>query len=178
MAAKNSGSPSFRPRFPLSEIPKWAGRYDYPGEPELIAGPVATAKERGYLEYPDFVAIAEWKSSRPRKRVAKNPPALVEEITRVALASATSRRLSIEVLTLLDGVSWPTASVILHFCHSEPFPILDFRALWSLSVDVPTQYTFPFWNAYTEFTRRLAREAATDMRTLDRALWKYSELHQ
>ena len=28
-------------------------------------------------------------------------------------------RLRIEILTLLDGVGWPTASVILHFYHKE-----------------------------------------------------------
>lgn len=178
MANKRPQPASFRLRFSLSEIRMWAARYDYPGEPELIAGPVATAKKRGYLQYSEFVAIAGWKSARPRQRVASNAPALVEEITRVALAPATSPRLSIEVLTILDGVSWPMASVFLHFCHPKPFPILDFRALWSLSVDVPSQYTFSFWSAYTKFTRQLAKDAHADMRTLDRALWKYSEINQ
>ncbi len=36
------------------------------------------------------------------------------------------------VLRFLDGVEWPTASTILHFCGARPYPILDYRALWSL----------------------------------------------
>jgi len=170
--------PKFNPRFPDAEIRTWASQYDYPGELELIAGPVAAAKRRGWLKYDEFVAIAEWKSSRPRKQIAGNAPDLVREITTIAFSPKTSPRLSIEILTILDGVAWPTASVFLHFCHPEPYPILDYRALWSLSVDVPSQYTFPFWEAYVEYTRRMARKARVDMRTLDRALWKYSELHQ
>jgi hypothetical protein len=75
------------------------------------------------------------------------------------------------------AVGWPTASTILHLCHKDPYPILDFRALWSLSTEVP-DYRYPFWEAYTAFTRAMATLADVDMRTLDRALWKYSELHQ
>ncbi len=39
---------------------------------------------------------------------------------------------------MLDGVSWLIASVILHFCHSDPYPIIDFRSLWSVSLEVPS----------------------------------------
>jgi hypothetical protein len=169
---------SFKLRFPNSELEKWAALYDYPGEPELIAGPVALARARGYLKRDEFLAIGEWKSPRNRKRHAANSPELVEEITRLSLAPTTSPRLAIEALTLLTGVEWPTASVVLHFCHRDPFPILDFRALWSLSVDVPSQYNYQFWHEYSDFTRSLAKTTAISMRTLDRALWKFSEIHQ
>ena len=170
--------PSFRPRFALSTIRKWAAQYEYGGEAELISGPVAAARKRGYLALDEFRAFGEWKSPRPRKRIASNSAELVREITTIALAPKTSPRLAIEILTLLDGVSWPTASVILHFCHPTPYPIVDFRALWSLSSDVPAQYTFPFWDAYVSFTRAMATDASVDMRTLDRALWQYSKVHQ
>lgn len=121
--------------------------------------------------------MAEWKSRRPRKWFSSNAAPLVEEVTRIALDPTSSPRVAIGVLTLLSGVGWPMASVILHFCHSEPYPILDVRALGSLSVPEPSQYTFPFWEAYVAFTRQMATEARVDMRTLDRALWKYDELH-
>lgn len=168
----------FKPRFPGSEIGKWSALYDYPGEGELIAGPVAAAKKRRYLTFEEFIAIAEWKSPRPRKHYLTNQPSFVEEVTRVALAATTSPRLAIESLTILEGVSWPTASVFLHFCHSEPYPIMDFRALWSLSTEVPAKYSFAFWDEYADYTRAIASEWRVDMRSLDRALWKYSELHQ
>jgi len=55
----------FELRFPIADIPKYAGLYDYPGEAELIAGPVARARTRGRLTYEEFLAIGKWKSQRP-----------------------------------------------------------------------------------------------------------------
>ncbi|HQL94014.1 MAG TPA: hypothetical protein PL005_05005, partial [Candidatus Hydrogenedentes bacterium] len=81
--------------------------------------------------------------------------------------------------TLLAGVSWPTASVFLHFAFPEKYPILDFRALWSLNIDPPPkQYTFPFWKEYADFCRNLSGEAGVSLRTLDKALWMYSKRYQ
>ena len=82
------------------------------------------------------------------------------------------------LLTCLTGVSWPTASVILHFFHPDPYPIMDFRALWSVSLKVPAQYTFEFWWEYVKFCRGIASRSRVDMRTLDRALWQYSKERQ
>ena len=80
------------------------------------------------------------------------------------------------MLTLLDGVSWPTASVILHFCSARPYPILDYRALWSLSCEATAvDYDFGLWWDYVRTTRELADEMGLSMRTLDRALWAYSK---
>ncbi len=168
----------FRLRFPQDQIERWAARYSYPGESKLIAGPVAAGRQRGFLTKPEFLEIARWKTPRSQSRCARNAPAFVKEVTKIALAPSTSPRLRIECLRLLDGVDWPTASVILHFCHRHPHPILDFRALWSLSCDVPKQYKFPFWLAYATFCKELSAKARCDMRSLDRALWQYSKENQ
>lgn len=168
----------FRLRFPEDQIPHWASRYEYAGEAELIAGPVTSARARGFLLKPEFLQIARWKSPRSSSRCAKNESAFVEEVTRLALAPATSARLRIECLTLLSGVSWPTASVILHFCHREVYPILDFRALWSLQCAVPNTYGYMFWVDYVAFARDLCETVGRDIRTVDRALWQYSKEHQ
>jgi hypothetical protein len=82
---------------------------------------------------------------------------------------------------LLEGVAYPTASVILHFLHRDPYPILDVRALWSVSADAPASeraYGFEFWSAYVDYTRELASQRGVSMRTLDRALWQYAFEHQ
>ena len=172
-------TPLFWLRFPENEIAKWAALYDYPGEEELTSGPVAVARERGYFDLDAFLAIGEWKSARPRKRRTSNSAEYVHEVTRLALAPSTSPQLAIEVLTLLAGVDWATASVILHFCHADPYPILDYRALWSAGQDdVPDRYDFAYWAAYTDFTRDITRRNTVSMRILDKALWKYSDLHQ
>jgi len=82
------------------------------------------------------------------------------------------------VLTLLSGVGWPMASVVLHWCHTAPYPILDFRALWSLGVAPLPSYDFPLWRAYTDHCREMAAAAGVSMRDLDRALWQFSKENQ
>ena len=78
---------------------------------------------------------------------------------------------------LLDGVSWPTASAILHFAHRDPYPVLDYRAVWTVGVDSPW-YDYAFWAAYTAFCRALATAHGLTMRELDRALWQFSKDQQ
>jgi hypothetical protein len=99
----------------------------------------------------------------------------VKEVTGAALRSK-NERFKIEVLRLLDGVDWPTASVILHFCDRGQYPIVDVRALWSLGVTTPPAIDFPVWMEYTQFLRGVSADAGVSMRTLDRALWQYSKV--
>ena len=91
---------------------------------------------------------------------------------------AKTERARIETLTIIDGVQWSMASVVLHLFHADPYPILDFRALWSVGLDVPTPYTFEFWWPYVKLCRAIFAERGVDMRTLDRALWQYSKENQ
>jgi hypothetical protein len=166
----------FKLRFPERDVRKWAARYD-----ELFDGPVAVlvprARERGYLTAGELQTIARWKSPRTAPQVARNDDDFVRETTRVAL-STPSRRLRIEALTLLEGVHWPTASVILHLVHSDPHPILDVRALWSVGISPAPAYRFEFWDRYVAFTTATARRLGVSMRELDRALWQYSKEKQ
>ena len=91
-------------------------------------------------------------------------------------APTPDERQRIEALTRLHGVDYPTASVLLHLAHRDSYPIIDFRALWSLGVETPpTAYFFTYWWAYTQACRSLAKDAGVRMRTLDRALWQYSK---
>lgn len=167
----------FELQFDKSEISFWAKRYKYPGE-DGVESSARENKTRGYLTRPEFLALCKWKTERSKSRVAKNPESLILEATRVAL-TAKHEQLHIYPLLALHGVSWPTASVILHFWHSDPYPILDFRALWSLGhAKPPAAYNFDFWWQYTQFCRTLAQECDVSMRVLDRALWQYSSARQ
>lgn len=164
-------------RFEKSRIPYWANRYDYPGDAEVEA--VAREnKQRGSLARKEFLSLCRWKTPRSQPKCARNTEALIREATAIALSTG-HEELRVGALLVLHGVSWPTASVILHFWHNDPYPILDFRALWSLGLDKkPTYYTFDFWWKYVEFCRGLAEECNVSMRTLDRALWQYSAENQ
>lgn len=177
MLAATSQMPRFTLRIPENQLLAWAKRYSYPGEAEIEDGVAPAARARGYLTHDEFLRLCRWKTPRSQSRCAANDPSFVQEVTRVAL-SATHEELKIGVLLLLRGVSWPTASVILHFCDQGKYPILDYRALWTLSTAPPTQYTFPFWWAYTCFTRQLHERTGMSMRMVDRALWQYSKERQ
>jgi hypothetical protein len=167
----------FKLRISENDLARWADLYSYTPESEIEDGVAPAARARGYLTRDEFLRLCRWKTPRSQSRCAANDAAFVEEVTRVAL-SAASEELKIKVLLLLKGVGWPTASVILHFCDRGKYPILDYRALWSLSATPPTQYTFPFWRAYIAFMRQVHLRTALSMRLLDRALWQYSKERQ
>jgi hypothetical protein len=167
----------FQIRFDPAEIPALAARFRT-GESDaaLERDVAAAARAQGYLTRPQLLRVCEWKSPRSRPRCQRNDAALVEETTRLALGAA-SERLRIGLLLLLDGVAYPTASVILHFCHRDRYPILDVRALWSVGAEAGQReggYSFDFWQAYVDYTRELAERQGVTMRVLDRALWQFS----
>lgn len=163
----------------LEELTQLAQTYQarYPSEDhelESLKGPVGA---RGYLAKDQLKTVAGWKSPRAARHIDANSEGYVQEVTQCAL-SAWTERARIEMLTLLDGVQWPTASVVLHFCRPEPYPILDFRALWTFSLEEPSQYRFEFWWQYVEYCREIAHHANLTMRELDQALWQYSSENQ
>ncbi len=167
----------FKLRFPKSKIPYWASRYDYKNEDVICNVLAPKIQKQKYLTKEDFMFLCRWKSPRPTKQYEKNLDYFIKEVTRIALTT-TDPRSSVELLTLLIGVSWPVASVILHFGKDNIYPIMDFRALWSLSIAKPKSYNFELWNAYSTFCKNLAKESGVSMRVLDRALWQYSKEKQ
>ncbi len=160
--------------FGKSQIPKLAERYEYRLDDQTLEELAPMVRKRGLLTKEELRKVAYWKSPRSSGHARKNDEGFVVEITGFAL-STKCERARVESLTLLDGVSYPSASVILHFFHADPYPILDYGALDAISLEVPNEYKFGFWWTYVEFCRKLAKEAGVDMRTLDRALWQYSK---
>ncbi|MEZ0327653.1 MAG: hypothetical protein ACAH95_17280 [Fimbriimonas sp.] len=164
-----------KPRFAREKVEFYAARYSY-GKEEAVSALVPTIRARGFLTLQDLAIVGDWKSPRIRSRLAQNDDKAVREVTRLALASS-SIRLAVHVPQVLTGVGMPVASTLLHWFHRDSFPILDFRALWSLGVE-PQLYTLDFWERYVTATRSLAESWEVDMRTLDKALWQYSAEHQ
>lgn len=164
-------------RCKTSELLRLAVRYQYPLQETTLLDLKETIKKRGFLTKDELRVLARWKAPRSAGHIESNSEEYIKEITTFAL-SAETERARIEVLTNLDGVQWPTASVILHFFHKEHYPIMDYRALWSVSMPKPVQYYFDFWWCYVEFCRELSERTNLDMRTLDRALWQYSKEKQ
>ena len=174
---KSPTSAVFKLRFRENQLERWATTYDYAGESRIVDELAPVARARGYLVRDEFVELARWKSPRPKQLIERNDADLVEKVTRAALSS-DREEIRIGLLQILNGVSWPMASVILHFCSTDDYPILDFRALWTLGYSRPPVYGFPFWWDYTTFVRALKQRSGLDMRTIDRALWAYSAAKQ
>jgi hypothetical protein len=108
-------------KFHVDEIESVAGRYQYLiSETDLIALKEKVV-QRGHLTKNELALVAYWKSPRSSKHARKNSEDFVFEITRFVFGTDCERA-RIESLTLLDGVSWPTASVILHLFHKDPYP--------------------------------------------------------
>ena len=156
---------------------KLAQRYQYESDEVDLSDLKANIDVRGYLTKAELRTVARWKSPRSAGYMEKNSDDYIQAVSRIAL-TAREERIRIEVLTLLDGVNWPTASVVLHFFHKDRYPIVDFRALWSVSMDVPNQYRFGVWWEYVKYCRTLATRAHLTMRQLDQALWQYSKENQ
>lgn len=163
----------FKLRFRESRIQHYAERNTNDLSELIAIG--RKAGPRGYLTRDEFLTICVKKSPRPRIHYESNGAGLIEEVTAISFAEKTSEQVRIQILQILSGVSWPVASYILHFCTEDQYPILDFRALESLSIEKLPLYTFEFWNEYTAFCRDLAHRNRISMRTLDAALWGYSK---
>ncbi len=170
--------PAFRLRFPIEEVPVWADRYSYADDAD-VESIGKEAGRRGWYTADEFLAVAQWKTrGRSHHLCEMNTEAAVRDATAGALATRDERERVI-ALVHLHGVQLPTASVLLHLARPRLYPIIDFRALWSLGVDMPPAfYSFPFWWAYTQACRSLAAQAGVSMRRFDRALWQYSKLNQ
>jgi len=163
----------FSPRVPKPDLVAAVADYDVSQDTEALAvGKVA--QQVGHVTREQLVALVRWKSPRSISRAQANRPEFVREVTSASFG-AGDEQLRVEVLTLLRGVGWPTASVILHFCVPDQYPILDIRALWTLGLDQVPTYNFAFWENYTAYCQELAVDMHLSMRDLDRALWQYSK---
>jgi hypothetical protein len=169
----------FKLQMPASKIRHYAKLYSYSGSD--IATDLPHLKREimkaRRLTKEQLLTVCRWKATRSASNAENNTPAYVKRITEFSF-STSDERARVESLTLLDGVGWPTASTILHLFHGDKYPILDFRALWSVGIKPPRQYSFEFWWQYTLFCRKLAHKAGVRMRTLDKALWQFSKEKQ
>ena len=134
-------------------------------------------KNKGFSTLDEFRTLSDWKSPRIRKHILSNSDETIQKVTKDVLGTK-SELTHIGSLLLLKGVSYPMASAFLHLCHKIKYPIIDYRALWTLGYDELPKYNINFWLLYVNFTRNLANKHNLNMRTFDRALWGYSKKYQ
>jgi hypothetical protein len=162
-------------RFPVRTIAALATAYRDDREAAAFAAGRRIAG--GGRSRRDLTDIIEWKTrGRGRSRSLGNSDEEIADALDLALAARTERAAT-AVLTGLVGVDVPVASAILTAIDPMRFTVIDFRALFSLAVERDT-YSVAFYLEYLAACRRIAAEAGTDLRTLDRALWQHSKDRQ
>ena len=133
----------------------------------------------GYLTKPELRRMAGWKRYTLPSLIDNNPDGHVEKITTEAFRPGDDWEKLKKLISYyegLAGVRESVASVILHLYDDGDYPVLDEHALWSLTIDnTKVAYDEPFWKKYVEFCRAKAKCHGVCMRTLDRALYKFSE---
>lgn len=162
-------------RFPESEILCWANGYtEHQGhkEQELI-DLKSEIQKRGYLTKEELYETARWKSHRTADLTKENPDACIKAISEEAFRIADDVE-KLKTLTDLRGIGRPTASAILHLFDKRQYPMLNYRAVWSIGMEEETNYSNQFWQEYTAYCREIAERNNVSMRTLDRALWVFS----
>jgi len=112
-------------------------------------------ENKEFLTQTEFLEIVLWKSKRPKKHYIENDDQFIQEVSKIAFSSDVSER-------------------------SEKYPIIDFRALWSLygTNRSEIKYNFNFWDKYRIDCVELAKKHQISLRILDKALWQFSKFYQ
>jgi hypothetical protein len=162
-------------QFDCSQVNGLAARYlkQYQGEDEeaLKAG---SSIAGGDYRRKNLKAIVRWKSQRRIALIDENRDPEIADALRLAI-NATTVRSAIAVLCGLNGVEVRVASAILTAIDQQTYTILDFRALESLGITKEPNYSIDYYLGYLEKCRELALQCNTSLRTLDRALWQWSQ---
>ena len=134
----------------------------------------------GYLLKAELKEMGHWKHYTLPSKMDKNPPGHVEKITAEAFSPGDDWEKLKKLISYyggLHGVRESVASVILHLYDPNKYPILDEHAL--RSVGIKEKYVhgpkYPFWQEYVDLCLAEAERYDVPMRTLDRALYKFSE---
>ncbi|MDE0426935.1 MAG: hypothetical protein OXN25_18950 [Candidatus Poribacteria bacterium] len=171
-----------RLRFCESEIAYWANIYtEYQTtkgqtREQQVIGFRDGIQERGYLTKDELHKVTYWKTRNIFGRAdltLDNRDGFIREITKQVF-TPTDDEVKLLSLTQLQGIGESVASAILHLYDKGQYPILDIHALWSVGLKFRQRSSYPFWPKYIAFCRDIANRNRIKMRTLDRALWRYS----
>lgn len=141
----------------------------------------ARNSQGGYLHKDELHDLVYWKSSKSAHWINHNCESFVKERTAEAFClnddwEKLKKLTGSYTYRGLKGVGVPVASAILHLYERKKYPILDKHALCSLGINSKNEkYNKKFWKKYVKFCCAKAKYYDVSMRTLDRALWKFSQ---
>jgi hypothetical protein len=148
---------------------------------DVLPGLIA-ARRPAFVALEELVLATEWKMARGvwRQRnlllVRSNPPELVEETSRTALAAIPDPQLPVRRLATLAGVGPATASALLAAHAPEFYPFFDELVAAQVpglgSVDFTLRYYVRYADALRERATALAGAWTPSM--VERALWAHA----
>ncbi len=149
-------------------------------EQALFAEISPKVQDRGEYDFEEFLAVCDWKSTRTRSLVQSNTREKVSEVTRIAFNC--SEDLRVQVLSVLRGVSTPTASALLTVWEPTSYTIIDVRvlsALHRLSHRLLSPESISLveksYSKYLGLMRAISDDLECDLRSLDKALWTFDK---
>ena len=152
----------------------WSSRFQYPSKVTAASAVDPAAQPNDKLPEDGILIPVRGKTSGTKERCSETASDLFKKQTTLSISSP-DERIRIEVTTQLSGEQRPTASVLLRFCANEPHAVLDFRALWSFSFEVPSDDSTADhgWASY-EFYRNLTQQLDVSVKVFYDAMWRVS----
>jgi hypothetical protein len=149
------------------------------------------AHRRRQMNFGQFLYIGRWKSHRPMRFYVRNRDATVRATTAAAFAANLPDAQRNQVLigtqqaVRLQGVQIRTASALLTWFDPKVYTVLDIWAVTALqnlnfgrrrpiSQDPISYWDQHYWE-YVSLCGGLAHNCGADLRSLDRALWKWAK---
>lgn len=157
-------------------VEAWADRYVLymgPVEGRLLDEVGPRVRDQGHYTREDFAAVGDWKSVRIRGRLASNSDEDIREVS--SMAFAAPERFQHLVLTLLRGVQVRAASALLTVWDPTRHTVMDVRSLNALYDLGEIESTAASYPEYLAACRSIIGRLDTDLRSLDRALWRWDK---
>lgn len=161
----------------LDFVEQWADRYvtEELGDLErsLLTEDGPRIRERGHATLDELTKIVRWKSNRTTGYIQRNDPDDVPAITEATFRAP--EHLRHRILRALHGVGTPVASAVLTVWDPAWHTVTDrnaYSSLRELGAPVDEFDGYPDYNAWC---RQRAEALGVELRTLDRALWKWAD---
>jgi hypothetical protein len=154
-------------------------------ELETAAFEAGEAIRNGDYSLANLEAIVRWKSERAVHYLIGNSNEKIRRALSVAASSNSNTEAAIKALLELHGIDITLASAIMAAIFPDRYTVLDYRSLEALG---HARHDVQFYEEYVAFCKRLAESnivkpqselpGATPLRTLDRALWEWSQANR
>ena len=171
-------------------IDDWSSKYDakYKESHRLLEQKIRDKLKRmfpkGKVKYVTKEILYDiicWKAPRAKSHAKKNEEGFVREVAKHCFSS-NNEQFKVEGLTILKGVKYRTATTVLNFCFPSKYTVMDYRAWWTLlqsgCLSDKIRDDFKHWQDYLSECRKISRRYGCSLRTLDKALWRYSKENQ